>query len=431
MTSPEAQRFLLDILSRGLNVLLFGMLASWVWAAIRLSRGRPLLPERPILRLPLASWGAGTTLGVVALYLGTAFASPLIRDAIVGRPEKPPIEAADAVEDPIDPTEPGAPEGDGDVDVLDDEAPSEPRPIPESEDAPEDADEPEPEATEVEPEVVMDPRRAHEVLVLNALGNLLFLACFPFVFYGLCGATAADLGLSLREGGRQLGVGLLAGLVAMPAIYLVQAIAVQVWSVSAHPVQKMLESEFDPRAADLAILTAVILAPVVEELLFRGLLQGWLTRILLRSPRRVTVNASALPDSEVDPTADAPATSPPADAPANDPAPPLVAADDVSNVISWPALILTSLLFAAVHGPQWPAPIALFVFSMILGVVYQRTGSLLSVMAMHALFNGCSTFFLLLQQLTRSVGGDAVGEGLEPVPAFLAACWGHVARLLS
>ena len=38
-------------------------------------------------------------------------------------------------------------------------------------------------------------------------------------------------------------------------------------------------------------------------------------------------------------------------------------------------VVMTSALFAAVHLPQWPAPIAIFFLSVGLGLVYQRTGS--------------------------------------------------------
>ncbi len=62
------------------------------------------------------------------------------------------------------------------------------------------------------------------------------------------------------------------------------------------------------------------------------------------------------------------------------------------------AIVLTSLLFALLHAPQWPAPIPLFILSVGLGIVTYRTGSLLSPICMHALFNGVSTaaMFLML-----------------------------------
>ena len=52
------------------------------------------------------------------------------------------------------------------------------------------------------------------------------------------------------------------------------------------------------------------------------------------------------------------------------------------------ALLLTSGIFALVQGAnlwtQWPA---LFLFSYVLGYVYERKRSLLTCIIMHALFN--------------------------------------------
>ena len=64
-------------------------------------------------------------------------------------------------------------------------------------------------------------------------------------------------------------------------------------------------------------------------------------------------------------------------------------------------IVLTSLAFASLHATQWPAPLAIFLLSMALGVLYHRTGSLLAVITMHATFNGFSTLLLLLTALSR------------------------------
>jgi len=55
----------------------------------------------------------------------------------------------------------------------------------------------------------------------------------------------------------------------------------------------------------------------------------------------------------------------------------------------WPAILLTSVLFATVHGnvTHWPA---LFVLSLGLGYAYEKSGSLLRPLFMHAMFNGIS-----------------------------------------
>jgi hypothetical protein len=64
--------------------------------------------------------------------------------------------------------------------------------------------------------------------------------------------------------------------------------------------------------------------------------------------------------------------------------------------------------------PQWPAPIGIFFLSMALGVVYQRTGSLLTAMVMHGVFNGCSTILFLVGTLARSLQGPELGPEVAP-----------------
>ena len=44
----------------------------------------------------------------------------------------------------------------------------------------------------------------------------------------------------------------------------------------------MLGDHFSPGIASLAFLTAVVLAPAFEELLFRGFLQSWLVNVFTR-----------------------------------------------------------------------------------------------------------------------------------------------------
>ena len=156
--------------------------------------------------------------------------------------------------------------------------------------------------------------------------------------------------------------------------------------------------EFDNLGvADLAIISAVILAPLVEEMMFRGLLQRWCIDFLARRPKTrpltlepagglllTTADGAMGVEEEVWP-------------------------DLIPSVASVPnstrsptracvilGIIITSVSFAAVHAPQWPAPIPLFALAMIIGFVYHRTGSLISAVCMHATFNGFSTLAMFV-----------------------------------
>ena len=111
---------------------------------------------------------------------------------------------------------------------------------------------------------------------------------------------------------------------------------------SQHPFLRLLAS--DPSLETLAwiVFTAAVVAPLVEELLYRVILQTSIETIL---PRRV-------------------------------------------------ALVVTAVLFAAVH--RFPDGIALIPLALVLGAMFQRCRSYLSVVVAHALFNGTNLFLVWL-----------------------------------
>ena len=73
-----------------------------------------------------------------------------------------------------------------------------------------------------------------------------------------------------------------------------------------------------------------------------------------------------------------------------------------------------------VHAPQWPAPIALFVLSLVIGTVYHRTGSLIAAIFMHATFNGLSTLADVHGAAGRARIVDAEKVADETSPAWMA-----------
>ena len=58
------------------------------------------------------------------------------------------------------------------------------------------------------------------------------------------------------------------------------------------------------------------------------------------------------------------------------------------------ALLITSALFAMIHGDLWATP-ALFLLGCVFGWVYLRTGSLYVSIALHSMWNGTTFIFLL------------------------------------
>lgn len=124
----------------------------------------------------------------------------------------------------------------------------------------------------------------------------------------------------------------------------------------------------------LGIVAIVIMAPIVEELLFRGAIQGH----LLRQWKH----------------------------PAG-------------------AIVLSSLIFGLVHGNWVQAPFA-FVTGLALGWMYYRTGSLLPGMLMHFVNNGTAVLSVLLADDPNSTMISTFG----PTGAALMATGGFVLTIL-
>jgi membrane protease YdiL (CAAX protease family) len=63
----------------------------------------------------------------------------------------------------------------------------------------------------------------------------------------------------------------------------------------------------------------------------------------------------------------------------------------------WVALILTGAIFMSVHtgSVAWQALPALWAFGILLGWVYERTGSLLPCILIHAVFNAWNVGYVL------------------------------------
>jgi membrane protease YdiL (CAAX protease family) len=101
------------------------------------------------------------------------------------------------------------------------------------------------------------------------------------------------------------------------------------------------------------VIVAVVVAPPLEEMLFRGLLQTML-RSMLENARLRTAAAA------------------------------------------WLAIAMVSGLFAMMHAnaSHWPA---LFILSMCMGYTYEKSGSLFRSIFIHALFNGLSVAAALSQ----------------------------------
>jgi membrane protease YdiL (CAAX protease family) len=409
------------VLHWAILAMMFGALASWIWVIhVRLSR-RPLLPETPLVERRKPPWGIGTILLVLVAYvLVTRNALERYAHATRGGQPKAQAEAPVQVEKKA-------------------------------------GEEPGPNGRHDEAESLPYGLSLTELMFVQAAINSILIVLLPAVVRLTSGARPRDLGLSLRHWTLQAATGIVAVLFLMPIVYTVQLLCIKYLDVPdpeqrRHPVERMIRETFSPGVAYLAFLTAVILAPLFEELLFRGIIQSWLVKAFDRfarwsrpSPTRWhAVPSPAGPEARDVPVATSDLADPylvrslvddggaetvywePDNEPPVVPEPQFAAGPDRvsleeivgaekrgkptardaespyrprSPACTGAAIALTSLFFASLHAPQWPAPVPLFLLSVGLGLVYQRTGSLIAPICMHAIFNGFSTLTLFAMAL--------------------------------
>lgn len=208
-------------------------------------------------------------------------------------------------------------------------------------------------------------------MLAATLINVAVVLVVPPLVTFLSRACRADLGLSFAQWRADLIRGVLAFLFVTPWVYVLFGIARFVYHGERHPLEKMLREETSVGGVVLAVLSAVVFAPLAEELLFRGVIQGWLNRVML-----------APDDREFSPE--------PSEVPSN-PA--------RARASAWLPVVASSALFAGLHAPEMPAPIAIFPLAIVLGYLYQSTGRLTASITLHACFNGFSTLLLFLSVL--------------------------------
>lgn len=144
---------------------------------------------------------------------------------------------------------------------------------------------------------------------------------------------------------------LLASVFAVPITYLVSTASVRLWALigrehaNAHAMLAEMRDSPDPVYVAMLVLQAVVLVPILEEVIFRGHLQTAIDRAIGR---------------------------------------PGV------------AIVIPSAVFAMIHD-WWSMP-AIFVLSVMMGVVYHRTRNLWAAIFVHAGFNGLTTTLFLLTQ---------------------------------
>ena len=383
MTNIGPTQILLILLTFFLLVVLASMFVAWGWLILRLLAGQPIFPEQPIVYRHDPKWGVWSVLLIILLYVVVGFSLTHGYALATHRGH------AQQMPPPV------VKNGQPTVEA-----------------------EKQRDAKTIEPTLAMT-----EMMFVNAVAQVIMLVLVPLVLRCTSGARLHDLGLSWSGWWRQVAVGLVAMLITTPIVYLVQFGAILIWRPNSHPLEKMLREQFSVDVGYLALVAGVILAPVLEEMTFRGVLQGWLTKWMSRRQQLIEpldipleLVGSEGPDNSPSLSAEYWETPDRADDLIGDSAP--KKAPDSPGAVK--AIVITSLFFAAVHGAQWPAPIPIFVLSLVLGTVYYRTGSLIASICLHGAFNGLSTLFMFAALLA----GPEVDKNKLPQEAMHAMFMG-------
>jgi hypothetical protein len=251
-------------------------------------------------------------------------------------------------------------------------------------------------------------------LVAGGAARVITLPLFVAAWWGLlasAGYRAAALGLSPRRAAGDAVAAYRTWLVVTPAVYAANFVVLLVYALGVgkqpeeHPILELLCLHPPTPVVGLLVVQAVMVAPVCEELFFRGAVQPWLAdrpwggAFALILAAVVGVLQRLVPEPNFrDPAQVLSILAPGAFVLALVPL--CRALDGWPGLVRWlpvrdpvargqaaRAIFGTAALFANVHAAVWPSPICLFVLALGLGWLAYRTQGIVAPIVMHMLFN--------------------------------------------
>jgi membrane protease YdiL (CAAX protease family) len=225
--------------------------------------------------------------------------------------------------------------------------------------------------------------------------QLVFVGGFFAVIYVVYRAKPDDLGLprSGKEALRDVVIGVVTYFAAVLPVWVVQVVLLWLLGrqqeLSQHELIQMIvgDTAADMLVMSLACVSAVVVAPICEEVTFRLLFQGWLQKW---EDSIVRINADGSP---AEATIQAENSTP------EDSSKPRVTTGPAHRGVAglphgWLPILASSLLFGLAHAGYGPEPVPLFLFGLLLGYIFQRTNRILPCIVAHAVFNGVTMFAL-------------------------------------
>ena len=230
------------------------------------------------------------------------------------------------------------------------------------------------------PEAVLGASPAFMLRMIqsDSAAKLITMCLVLFVLNRVKRADEYDFGIGFERFATRIAQGAYVFFLALLPTLLLQFVMVEIVGIKYD--HALIEAVRSPTGGALVFwsgFAAVVAAPLVEEFLFRGILQGWL--------ERVSAEVQAREDDErALRLAEGMEQQPP------------VAASPESWRHSGMPIFFSSAIFALVHLPQWAAIGPLFIFGIGLGYLYRQTHSIWPGIVMHFLLNGLTMTVLLL-----------------------------------
>lgn len=296
--------------------------------------------------------------------------------------------------------------------------------------------------------------------ISSPLSLALTLGILFLMLFVRSGCRPHHLGLSWSRWPANVALGLVAVIVTAPVVLGVNALASLIFGEGAHP--------FTLAAGDIEhgwewfflAFEAIVAAPIREEIVFRGVLQGWLRRATLAGHLGVIsaaifvvafrswifgadeqepafniepivlavvlaacygyamfrlVRRFSLQEDEIQAWR------------------PQASRDPMHSEAFWSkeeitrkwrdanarlAIFGSAMLFALFHSDSWPAPIALLLLALVLGALAMRTQNLLGPIVLHAAFNLISFIALMGTTLQGDAKNGNAAITPTPLPTF-------------
>ena len=211
-------------------------------------------------------------------------------------------------------------------------------------------------------------------------------------------ADSADLGLPATSNlfWKDVVRGTTACAAALMPVLIVNFLLTNLFqSKEGHPMIEKLMDFSSPTMLVVASFSAVVVAPVFEEFVFRVLLQGWLERLedeavqFEATQREPEIVEGELVEPEL---VDLPLEQP------QHSQPPSRTQLGWFGLLphGWLPIIISGVLFGLAHLGHGLAPVPLILLGVVLGYLYQRTHRLVPCVVAHMLFNGYSMLLLWL-----------------------------------